>query len=464
MRNLVRKEFVYTSDDNPGLWRAPGGVKSVRITCDVLPTPQFSIGTDALNAATSGVIPTIFAPMHLWGVATAGILGDGTTTAKSIPTAVAGTQPPKVAGISVGGRHALALFETGEVAAWGRNNEGQFGNNSTTDASTPLVSSTQKFKQVYAQGDHSFAIDLDGKGFATGNQEFDSVLGVGDNVTRSVWTEISGNRKWAKFAKSAGKAAVFSQSHALAIEAGTLDVYAWGVNTHGCLGLGDTTDRSTPTQIPGIKAKDIAISMGDQQDESGDPYHYSAILTTNNDILTFGSGVDGVLGVGDTTNRSTPTALAVQQNWSKLIDGVGAIDSESNLWVWGPNANGQLGLGDTTDRSTPTQLMGLKFSGAVMTIAGGGGVTLNGEIYRWGAGDSGSLGDGTTTGKSTPTLISGNLRARATTRRTIFSGIVPVTPGTQYGIVTISPAFMFGGVPLVDTGVHNVAVTLEYQA
>jgi alpha-tubulin suppressor-like RCC1 family protein len=48
-------------------------------------------------------------------------------------------------------------------------------------------------------------------------------------------------------------------------------------------------------------------------------------------------------------------------NWSTLpksqsYQGSLAIKTDGTLWAWGHNYYGRLGLGDTTDRSSPTQV------------------------------------------------------------------------------------------------------------
>jgi alpha-tubulin suppressor-like RCC1 family protein len=44
-----------------------------------------------------------------------------------------------VVAIAAGDEHALALLGNGAVVAWGLNNEGQLGDNTTTSRSTPVT-------------------------------------------------------------------------------------------------------------------------------------------------------------------------------------------------------------------------------------------------------------------------------------------------------------------------------------
>lgn len=66
----------------------------------------------------------------------------------------------------------------------------------------------------------------------------------------------------------------------------------------------------------------------------------------------------GALGLGNTTARSTPTQVGAAQTWVSVIANAGsaiATREDGTQWAWGANNIGQLGLGDTTNRSTPTQ-------------------------------------------------------------------------------------------------------------
>jgi alpha-tubulin suppressor-like RCC1 family protein len=78
------------------------------------------------------------------------------------------------------------------------------------------------------------------------------------------------------------------------------------------------------------------------------------------------------------------------------------------MWTWGDNGYGELGLGDTSNRSSPTQI------GALTTwlraSAGQYGklaVKTDGTLWSWGGRNNigGFVGDGTTTSRSSPVQL-----------------------------------------------------------
>ena len=64
-------------------------------------------------------------------------------------------------------------------------------------------------------------------------------------------------------------------------------VYAWGRNTEGQLGPGDTSDRSAPAQVVNITVSVIAVATGTQ---------HSLALTSTGKVYAWGS--DRQLGNG----------------------------------------------------------------------------------------------------------------------------------------------------------------------
>ena len=76
-------------------------------------------------------------------------------------------------------------------------------------------------------------------------------------------------------------------------------------------------------------------------------------------LWAWGHNQYGKLGLGDTTNRSSPTQLGAETNWSKVSAGSEhglAIKPNGTLWSWGRNNDGRLGLNNTTYISSPVQI------------------------------------------------------------------------------------------------------------
>jgi len=92
---------------------------------------------------------------------------------------------------------------------------------------------------------------------------------------------------------------------------GTL--WGWGKNNFGQLGDGTTTDRSTPTQEATGATNWTAITVGG--------YH-SMALKSDGTLWGLGRNSHGQLGDGTTTDRSTPTQEATgATNWTAISAG-----------------------------------------------------------------------------------------------------------------------------------------------
>ncbi|MFN3967131.1 MAG: RCC1 domain-containing protein [Endomicrobiia bacterium] len=136
--------------------------------------------------------------------------------------------------------------------------------------------------------------------------------------------------------------------HTIAIkEDGTL--WAWGHNLHGELGLGDTTDRSSPTRV-GLDS-DWSYVFGGED--------YTAAIKKDGTMWSWGLNSFGQLGHGDWIGKDSPTRVGLDSDWSYVSCGdvhTVAIKKDGTLWAWGSNFFGQLGLGDKTDKWLPTKI------------------------------------------------------------------------------------------------------------
>ena len=311
------------------------------------------------------VLVWAYQSLAAWGANSSGQLGNGSTTASTTPVAVAATgllAGRTVVASAAGFSHSLALCADGTVAAWGSNSSGQLGNSGTTSSSVPVavtatgVLAGKTVIAVAAGNAHSLALCDDGTVAAWGNNS-DGQLGNGNTTSSSKPVAVTAT------GVLAGKtviavAAGTSHSHALCAD-GT--VAAWGANTYGQLGSGSTTASSTPVGVvtTGVLAgKTVAaIAAGDS---------HSLALCSDGTAVTWGYNSTGQLGNGSTAPSSSPVAVFATTGplAGKTVVAVAAgqfhnvvLCSDGRLAAWGRNPYGQLGTSNTDNNSRPLSVL-----------------------------------------------------------------------------------------------------------
>lgn len=177
--------------------------------------------------------------------------------------------------------------------------------------------------------------------------------------------------------------------HACGILGG--DLYCWGLNTSGQLGLGDLVERNAPTRVPGLSGTVTGVSAG--------ATHTCAVA--GGVTYCWGLNTYGQLGDNSTATRTSPVVVANQTGYTVLQVSVGtshscAVTQGGQSWCWGRNNSGQLGNGGTTNSSVPVgPHAGAIPAGQVVQISAGGSHTCAvaaSRAYCWGLGSSGQLG------------------------------------------------------------------------
>ena len=186
-------------------------------------------------------------------------------------------------------------------------------------------------------------------------------------------------------------------------------LFVWGDNGSGGLGLGNTTSYSSPVQLG---------AAGDWQRACVSGSGHSLFIKPNGTMWSCGAGVLGALGHGNTTDLSSPVQIGSETTWAWISTVRGgqtagsvkprsaAIKTDGTLWMWGCGSKGALGLGNTTDYSSPVQVGSLTtwkkvMMGRYMTTA----LKTDGTIWSWGYGLGGRLGNGSATDISSPVQI-----------------------------------------------------------
>jgi alpha-tubulin suppressor-like RCC1 family protein len=372
-----------------------GGNGSVAVSMTVQGgTPKASIVAGDFHTLAMKNDGTVWA----WGANANGQLGLGDYTSRSSPvqvTALGNNVVALVAGLG----HSLALKGDGTVWAWGANIHGQLGLGDYTSHSSPVqVTALGSNVTALAAGEwHTLARKGDGSVWAWGAND-NGQLGLGDYTSRSSPVQVT-----ALGSNVASLAA--SGYHTLALK-GDGTVWAWGNNWAGQLGLGDTTDRSSPVQVTALGSNVVALVAG---------WNHTLALKGDGTVWAWGYNYYGQLGLGDAASHSSPVQVtALGSNVTTLAAGgqhTLALKGDGTVWAWGFNTSGQLGLGDTTHRSSPVQVTALGSN--VTALAAGANHTLalkgDGTVWAWGYNYDGELGLGDTTNRSNPVQVPLNL-------------------------------------------------------
>ena len=390
-----------------------GGVAAYVLSDDLLKKIGYNM-TKIATGQNHTVILDNTGKLYAWGHNGQGQLGNGTQTYSSTPvlinTGVNTLANNIIVSIACGNAHTIALDNMGKLYSWGNNVNGQLGNGTTTDSSTPLLINTgaianKTIVSIACGGSHTIALDNTGTLYSWGNN-VNGQLGNGTTTDSSTPLLINTGA----ILNNTIVRIVSLYAHVLALD-NMGKLYAWGWNMNGQLGNGTTTDSSTPLLInTGAIANKTIVNI------SGGA-NYTIAIDNTGKLYAWGHNDQGQLGNGTTTNSSTPILINTGAIANKTIVNISggyyhttAIDNTGKLYAWGYNGDGQLGNGTTTNSSTPLLInTGAIANNIVVSSACSSYHTIaldnTGKLYTWGGNISGQLGNGTTTNSSIPIFI-----------------------------------------------------------
>jgi len=271
--------------------------------------------------------------------------------------------------IEAGGDSVFAVFNNGEVEAYGGNSHGQLGN-STTMANSDfqlLVGHGGCFQ--LATGDkHTLFIDLFRGGKAVGKNSLGQ-LGIGNRTDAKTFEDIWGVEKIKEVACGNGFSAALTYDG---------EVYTWGNNEF--LQLGHSEEQKfveMPTKVEGILPVK-QISLGST---------HVLCLLHDGTMIGWGENTYGQLGLGYKGKSSEPEA-GIIKDIKFVCAGEGfsfAVLKSGRVHGFGLNKRNQLGIMGTKEILFPEEILQLKgivrmVSGRKFTLA----LDENGQVFAWG--------------------------------------------------------------------------------
>ncbi|NXR24752.1 HERC5 ligase, partial [Cinclus mexicanus] len=129
------------------------------------------------------------------------------------------------------------------------------------------------------------------------------------------------------------------------------ELFTWGWNTHGQLGVGSQTRFTHKPQLverlKGIPLAQIAAGGA-----------HSTTISLSGAVYTWGKNSFGQLGLGDTKDRDCPTYVGALEHWKTVFISCGAdhtavLSKEGLVCTFGAGGSGQLGHNSTRNELLP---------------------------------------------------------------------------------------------------------------
>jgi alpha-tubulin suppressor-like RCC1 family protein len=330
-----------------------------------------------------------------------GQLGDRSTANKSSPISVHGAH--SFIQVAAGSYTGYALKADGSVWSWGAGANGALGDFTATSKSSP----------VSVVGNHSFVFIVGGYGSATGAAAYclgrkadGTVWGWGNNsegqlgnsLTTSVSSPVSvvGNHSFVMI-DAKGRNGIGLKSD------GTLWIWGGG-GFYGELANGKRGGANYSSPIP-IVTQDLFVQVC-----AG--WYHSFGLKSDGSAWGWGNNQSGQIGDFTQTTRSNPTSVLGNHSFVQVRCGgqsTYALKSNGTAWAWGYNSSGRLGNRSTTNTSSPISVHGdHSFIALYGGTNAGYGLKSNGTAWGWGVNTAGELGDNSLTSRSSPVSVVGN--------------------------------------------------------
>ncbi|XP_036391158.1 probable E3 ubiquitin-protein ligase HERC1 isoform X2 [Megalops cyprinoides] len=253
-----------------------------------------------------------------WGDGDYGKLGHGNSSTQKYPKLIQGPLQGKVVVcVSAGYRHSAAVSEDGELYTWGEGDFGRLGHGDSNSRNIPtLVKDISNVGEVSCGSSHTIALSKDGRTVWSFGGGDNGKLGHGD--TNRVYKPKVVEALQGMFIR---KVCAGSQS-SLALTS-TGQVYAWGCGA--CLGCGSSEATALrPKLIEELATTRVVdISIGDS---------HCLALSHDNEVYAWGNNSMGQCGQGNSTGPITKPKKVIGLD-GVAIQQISAGTSHSLAWT-----------------------------------------------------------------------------------------------------------------------------------
>ncbi|XP_051283401.1 RCC1 and BTB domain-containing protein 1 isoform X3 [Dicentrarchus labrax] len=294
-----------------------------------------------------------------FGLNSSSCLGTGDSLSTIVPKKLDFLRGKKVVSLSYGsGPHVLLATDDGQLFAWGHNGYSQMGNGTTNQGMSPVLVTAnlqnKKVREVACGSHHSMALTHDGEVFAWGYNNCGQI-GSGSTANQPYPRKVTGCLQ----GKSAVAITCGQTSSMAVIDNG--EVYGWGYNGNGQLGIGNNGNQLTPCRLTALQG--LCIQQVREQ------------LNNGHHIIAYGP---------DSAMTQVFPVFQIVSGYGHCL----ALTDEGLLYAWGANTYGQLGTGNKSNHLSPVQIMADKERivevAACHSTHTSAAKTQSGQVYMWG--------------------------------------------------------------------------------
>lgn len=298
--------------------------------------------------------------------------------------------------LTVGARHSCAIRKGGTALCWGSNQNGNGEPEDTFMLGSDALATSPRPIHVGGSGGSKDWLSLAASS--------DTSLGIKQDGSLWQWGQALGGaaKSAAPVLLSVGPYAALAtgaSTHHCALKVGGA-LHCWGQKNWGKLGNGGQADAAQPVVITvGGDLTIAAVAVGAE---------HTCAVATSGQLYCWGRNTDGQLGIGTTTYSPTPVRVGSATDWSRIAAGMRhscGVKTDGTLHCWGQNRLAQLGMVTSTTPQAfmapewiPTQV-GIGTSWAEVAAFGDHTCALKkaGTIFCWGRSYlAGTTGDGPT--------------------------------------------------------------------